>query len=110
MARMTGSDCAVMCNLINTHTHRMTRMTGADCAVMFNLINTHTHTHSHIPRLSTPGDLVEGTQEGQSTYSSGGIPVECVGFLPASSTGTRGPGIVCTGVQREPTQVEPSGA
>ena len=23
----------------------MTRMTGPDCAVMFNLINTHTHTH-----------------------------------------------------------------
>ena len=56
---MTGSDCAVMCNLINTHTqtslippcedqcewHRMTRMTGPDCAVMCNLINTHTQTH-----------------------------------------------------------------
>ena len=25
--------------------HRMTRMTGPDCAVMCNLINTHTHTH-----------------------------------------------------------------
>ena len=23
MARMTGSDCAVMCNLINTHTHTL---------------------------------------------------------------------------------------
>ena len=60
MARMTGPDCAVMCNLINTHTpthtlippwedqcewHRMTRMTGSDCAVMCNLINAHTHTH-----------------------------------------------------------------
>ena len=57
MARMTGPDCAVMCNLINTHTHnththedqcewhRMTRMTGPDCVVMCNLINTHTHTH-----------------------------------------------------------------
>ena len=65
MPRMTGPDCAVMCNLINTHTHihvtsiidppwedqyewhRMTRMTGPDCAVMCNLINTHTHTHTH---------------------------------------------------------------
>ena len=72
MTRMTGPDCAVMCNLINTHTHtrtpderfswqvslippwedqcewhRMTRMTGPDCAVMCNLINTHTHTHTH---------------------------------------------------------------
>ena len=53
MTRMTGSDCAVMCNLIITHTHththcewhRMTRMTGPDCAVMCNLINTHTHAH-----------------------------------------------------------------
>ena len=36
----------------HTHTHqcewhRMTRMTGPDCAVMCNLINTHTHTHTH---------------------------------------------------------------
>ena len=57
MNRMTGPDCAVMCNLINTHTHthippsedqcewyRMTRMTGPNCAVMCSLINTHTHT------------------------------------------------------------------
>ena len=29
--------------------HRMTRMTGPDCAVMCNLINTHTHTHTHFP-------------------------------------------------------------
>ena len=65
MTRMTGPDCVVMCNLINTHTHThthrvllippwedqcewhiMTRMTGSDCAVMCNLINTHTHTHT----------------------------------------------------------------
>ena len=47
MTRMTRPDCAVMCNLINTHTHthtRMTRMTGPNCVVMCNLINTHTHT------------------------------------------------------------------
>ena len=53
MTRMTRPDCAVMCNLIKTHTHthtqdqcewhRMTRMTGPDCAVMCNFINTHTH-------------------------------------------------------------------
>ena len=61
MTGMTGPDCAVMCNLINTHAHththpwdedqcewhRMTRMTGPDCAVMCNLLNTHTHTHTH---------------------------------------------------------------
>ena len=62
MTRMTGPDCAVMCNLINIHRatyirtyiyihtniqvslippweeqcewHRMTRMTGPDCAVV----------------------------------------------------------------------------
>ena len=26
----------------------MTRMTGPDCAVMYNLINTHTHTHIYV--------------------------------------------------------------
>ena len=56
MTRMTGPDCAVMCNLISIHTwedqrewHRMTRMTRPDCAVMCNLINTHTHTHVNGP-------------------------------------------------------------
>ena len=29
----------------------MTRMTGPDCAVMCNLINTHTHTHTHTHTL-----------------------------------------------------------
>ena len=61
MTRMTGPDCVVMYNLINTHTHththpredqcewhRMTRMTGPDCVVMCNLINTHTHTHTQV--------------------------------------------------------------
>ena len=27
--------------------HRITRMAGPDCAVMCNLINMHTHTHAH---------------------------------------------------------------
>ena len=26
----------------------MTRMTGPDCVIMCNLINTHTHTHTHL--------------------------------------------------------------
>ena len=52
MTRMTGPDCVVMCNLINTHTHtslippwedqrewhRMTRMARLDCAVMLLLL------------------------------------------------------------------------
>ena len=71
MTRMTGPDCAVMGNLINTHTHkrtqviidpplgedqcewhRVTRMAGLDYAVMSNLINTHTHTHTSDQRFS----------------------------------------------------------
>ena len=57
MTRMTGPDCVVMCNLINTYMilpredqcewHRMTRMTGPDCVVMCNLINTYIHTYIH---------------------------------------------------------------
>ena len=34
MTRMTGPDCAVMCNLINTHTHT----------------HKYTHTHTHTKR------------------------------------------------------------
>ena len=59
MTRMTGPDCVVMCNLINTYIHvslippredqcewhRMTRMTGPDCVVMCNLINKYIHTY-----------------------------------------------------------------
>ena len=74
MARMTGPDCVVMCNLINIHTyihtyiqtyihedqcewHRMTRMTGPDCVVMCNLINTYIHTYIHTPlgRINASG-------------------------------------------------------
>ena len=57
----------------------------------------------------TPGDLVEGTQEGQTSYLSGDVPVECVRLMPVSLTSTRGPGTVCTGAQREPARVEPLG-
>ena len=70
MTRMTGPDCAVMCNLINMHTyihtlslippredqcewHRMTRMTGPDCVVMCNLINTYMHTYMHTTYIHT---------------------------------------------------------
>ena len=66
MTRMTGPDCAVMCNLIQIyiHTyiplgwedqrewHRMTRMTRPDCAVMCNLINIHTYMHTYIHTYS----------------------------------------------------------
>ena len=32
MTRMTGPDCAVMCNLINTHTHTTTRLHAISCS------------------------------------------------------------------------------
>ena len=42
MTRMTGPDCAVTCNLINTHTqcewHITTRMTAPDCTVMLSVL------------------------------------------------------------------------
>ena len=50
------------------------------------------------------------TQEGQISYLSGDIPVECGRFMPVSLTAARGPGTVCTGAQWEPVQVEPLGA
>ena len=67
MTRMTGPDCAVICNLINTHTHTHIdpplgasmrvapndKDDRADCAVICNLINTLTHTHDGM-ELSHP--------------------------------------------------------
>ena len=38
--------------------HRMTRMTGTDCAVMCNLINTHIHTHRHTHTRSLSTSLI----------------------------------------------------
>ena len=49
---------------------------------------------------------MEGTQEGQTSYLSGDVPVEYVRLMPVSLTATRGPGTVCTGAQREPARVE----
>ena len=52
---------------------------------------------------------MEGTQEGQTSYLTGDVPVEYVRLIPISLTATRGPGAVCTGAQREPARVEPHG-
>ena len=49
---------------------------------------------------------MEGTQEGQTSYLSGDVPVERVRLMPVSLTETRGPETVCTGAQREPARVE----
>ena len=52
---------------------------------------------------------MEGTQEGQTSYLSGNVPVECVPLMPVSLTATRGPETVCTSAQRQPARVEPPG-
>ena len=41
----------------------MTRMTRPDCAVMCNLINTHTHTHKSARNLKIAVDTVRETGE-----------------------------------------------
>ena len=41
----------------------MTRMTGPDCAVMCNLMNTHTHTHTHTRNRKIAVDAVRETGE-----------------------------------------------
>ena len=58
----------------------MTRMTGPDCAVMCNLIITHTHTHTRTASVSRPdarastsrdkGDRTPGARRGESGYDA----------------------------------------
>ena len=94
MARMAGSDCAVMCNLIYTHAHTQ-------------------HGEEDTPMLGlADARRLGGRYAGRTGLIplSGDVPVECVSFMPVSLTAARGPGTVCTGAQREPAQVEPLGA
>ena len=66
MTRMTGPDCVVMCNLINTHTHTHTHThTQDDRAGLRGYVqfNKYTHTHTHMwlsGRLHIEGRLNEG--------------------------------------------------
>ena len=49
MTRMTGPDCVVMCNLINTHTHTHTHTHDEDDRAGLRgyvQFNKHTHTHT----------------------------------------------------------------
>ena len=51
----------------------MTRMTGPDCAVMCNLINTHTHKHTHTPSPGSnkeAGGGAQGAQGSSKIYTS----------------------------------------
>ena len=45
----------------------MTRMTGPDCVVMCNLINTHTHTHANENRIGEGG---RGTKKRKKPQNS----------------------------------------
>ena len=55
----------------------MTRMTGPDCVVMCNLINTHTHTHTHkkcrqerVGSVAVNPDNLESNKGAQDTQGS----------------------------------------
>ena len=77
MTRMTGPDCAVMCNLINTHTHT----------------HTHKHTHTHALHAHRGKRLLQDLQTHESVATKramvrfrgarekGAVAfVECLGF------------------------------
>ena len=53
----------------------MTRMTRPDCAVMCNLINTHTHTHitETGPGVKTSGQTQQGNTHGSGDGNEGSI-------------------------------------
>ena len=54
MTRMTGGLRGYVQFNKYIHTwHRMTRMTGPDCVVMCNLINTYIHTYIHTYSIQT---------------------------------------------------------
>ena len=51
----------------------MTRMTGPDCAVMCNLINTHTHTHTHTQTNTQTVDSVAANPDNlENSMEAGG--------------------------------------
>ena len=55
----------------------MTRMTGPDCAVMCNLINTHTHTHTQKKSKT----VVDAVRETGKTWVETETNVEKEGFV-----------------------------
>ena len=70
----------------------------------------HTHTQHGEEDTPTPGELVESTQEGEISYRSGDVLVECVRLIPVSLTVARDPGTVCAGDQRKSAQIGSLGA
>ena len=51
--------------------HRMTRMTGPDCAVMCNLTNIHTYIHTYIHIHTAESTLAQGQYSPQGSSSNG---------------------------------------
>ena len=103
MTRMTGPDCAVMFNLINTHTLTHTRrMTGPDCAVMCNLINTHTHTHTdqrewhRMTRMTRPDCAVMCNLINTHTHTHTHIHTHTHKEAGGGAQGAQGSSKVCT--------------
>ena len=54
----------------------MTRMTGPDCAVMCNLINTHTHIHTHSKETKEETQGIQGVSKNCPSKER-----ECVPFV-----------------------------
>ena len=84
----------------------MTRMTGPDCAVMCNLINTHTHTHTRT-NVELPDRLMEPSRTSlvsfimKYQYFFGGASARCSAAKNgATSTAGRGQGKVSDGRSR----------
>ena len=67
----------------------MTRMTGPDCVVMCNLINTHTHTHTHKEAKKRKKPLNSCRRQGGNGGDFGGTRKRCrkgsVGPVAANS-------------------------
>ena len=55
--------------------HRMTMMTGSDCAAICSLINTHTHKHTQQDRRITQRTRVQG-REARDRIGGGGVGAE----------------------------------
>ena len=74
--------------LKHTHTqwHRMTRMTGPDCVVMCNLINTHTHTYINTHTFLLWGRVSQDIADMVLHAKEAGLPTGSGGNSQVGST------------------------
>ena len=84
MTRMTGPDCAVMCNLINTHTH-----------------NTHTHTQNSCRRRAGDGGDMGGKRKKCRKERVGSVAANSDNLgsnkeAGGGAQGAQGPNKICT--------------